>query len=94
MKSPVVTKYLDNLATYDFTAMYYDLLLETEMVKYLVIKTMKESHRPFFEKFVDTVASIDPSKRIFRDGLRFYEQQNLETCHPIDQGYPNLKLYN
>jgi hypothetical protein len=94
MKSPVVTKYLDNLATYDFTAMYYDLLLETEMVKYLVIKSMKESHRPFFEKFVDTVASIDPSKRIFRDGLRFYEQQNLETCHSIDQGYPNLKLYN
>ena len=93
MKSPTVIKYLDNLATYDLVQMYHDLLLETDMVKYLVLKIMKEKYNSLFSSFVTTVASIDSSKRIFCDVLRFYEEQKLEYFHKLENGYPNIKLY-
>lgn len=93
MKSPIVTKYLDNLPTYNLTQMYHDLLLETDMVKYLVLKIMKEKHNALFSSFVDVVTNIDSQKRIFHDVLRFYEEQKLEYCHKFENGYPNIKLY-
>ena len=93
MKNPTVTKYLSQPSNTDLKQFYYDLLLETDMVKYLVLKSLKLAKEQMFSALVQTVASIDPEKRIFKDVVTFYEKNKLEYMHPLDKSYPSLNLY-
>ena len=95
MKSPKVMYYLNQVTSSFFNPanFYHELVLESDIIKYLVLKTMKLDYRTVFESLVKTVVNFDPEKRIFKDVLRFYEQQNLEYSHPKEKGYYNLMFY-
>lgn len=93
MKPNEISTYIKSINATNLVDTYYELLLETDMVKYLVLKSLKLTNITLFSDFAKLVGTIDPAKRIFVDVLNFYETQNLKSQHSLQEAYPNLALY-